>query len=164
MDCKRKNLNRPENPERNIPGWCTVDLFAFNQLTIIFLVWDFFTPTLADGVSLEFEWQQVSSFQDPSPSPGRSQQWWCPLVLFLPSPPVPVPILLWLYQAHQSQLVSSHWHIPQLLQFSSKVKVLISLFSFVQFPLVVCRNGKVHYSADSLFVVDYRLVWSSGRD
>ena len=26
-----------------------------------FTPWDFFTPVLADGLSLEFEWQQVSS-------------------------------------------------------------------------------------------------------
>ena len=28
---------------------------------IILLFWEFFTPALADGFSLEFEWQQVSS-------------------------------------------------------------------------------------------------------
>ena len=31
---------------------------------------------------------------------------WSPLVILFPSPPVPVPILWWLYQEHQLQLVS----------------------------------------------------------
>ena len=36
-------------------------------IIIILLFWEFFTPTLADGFSLEFEWQQVSSsLQDSS--------------------------------------------------------------------------------------------------
>ena len=30
-------------------------------IIIISLLWEFFTPALADGFSLEFEWQQVSS-------------------------------------------------------------------------------------------------------
>ena len=35
--------------------------------------------------------------------------------------------------------------------FSCKVQVFISLFAFFQFYPVFVRNGKVHYSADSLF-------------
>ena len=31
---------------------------------------------------------------------------WYPLVLLFPNPPVPIPILWWLYRAHQLQLVS----------------------------------------------------------
>ena len=30
-------------------------------LKIILLIWEFFTPALTDGFSLEAEWQQVSS-------------------------------------------------------------------------------------------------------
>ena len=34
---------------------------------IILLLWEFFTPASADGLSLEFKWQQVSlSLQDSS--------------------------------------------------------------------------------------------------
>ena len=40
---------------------------------IILLLWKFFTPALADGPSLEFEWQQVfSSLQDSSQYSGWS--------------------------------------------------------------------------------------------
>ena len=44
-------------------------------------------------------------------------------------------------------------------QFSSKVEVLISLFTFFQFYSVVSRDSKVDNFADSLF-----LLRSSGRD
>ena len=41
---------------------------------IIILFWEFFTPALADALSLELEWQQVfSSLQDSSQYSGRSQ-------------------------------------------------------------------------------------------
>ena len=44
------------------------------SLIITFTLSEFFTSTLADGVLLEFEWQQVSSsFQDSSQYSGRSQ-------------------------------------------------------------------------------------------
>ena len=49
-------------------------------------------------------------------------------------------------------------------QFPWKVQVLISLLAFLQFYSVVCRMGKVHNPASSLFFVDYYLVWSSGWD
>ena len=54
-------------------------------------------------------------------------------------------------------------------QFSSKVEVLFSLFTFFQFYSVVYRDGKVDSFADFLtffvvVVVDYCKVWSSGRD
>ena len=39
---------------------CTVFTF-FNLLLVLLLVWGFFTPTFAEGFSLEFEWQQVPS-------------------------------------------------------------------------------------------------------
>ena len=46
---------------------------------------------------------------------------------------------------------------------------IISLFPFLQFYLVVNRNGKVHYSASSpfsffFFFIDYLKVWSSDQD
>ena len=49
-------------------------------------------------------------------------------------------------------------------QFSSKVKVLILLFTFLQIYSVVHRDSKVNNFADSLSFVDYYEVWSSGRD
>ena len=44
-------------------------------ITIIIIPFrEFFTPTLADGLSLESEWQEVSSsLQDSSQYSGRSQ-------------------------------------------------------------------------------------------
>ena len=44
-------------------------------IIIIVTPLEFFTSALADGLSLEFEWQQVSSsFQDSSQYFGHSQQ------------------------------------------------------------------------------------------
>ena len=43
-------------------------------IIIIFIAWEFFTSTLADCLSVEFEWQQVSSsLQDSSQYSDRSQ-------------------------------------------------------------------------------------------
>ena len=47
-------------------------------------------------------------------------------------------------------------------QFSCKVEVLISLFTFFQFYSVVCRDSKVDNFADFFFF--FFEVWSSGRD
>ena len=47
-------------------------------IIIIILRWEIFTPALASGLPLEFEWQQVSSgLQDSSQYSGRSQQCCC---------------------------------------------------------------------------------------
>ena len=46
-------------------------------LLLLFTPFEFFTSVLADGFSLESEWQQVSSgLQDSSQDTGRSQQCW----------------------------------------------------------------------------------------
>ena len=51
--------------------------------------------------SFEWQWQQVSSILlDSFQYSGQS-----PFVLLFPSPPVPLPILRWLYQEHQLRLV-----------------------------------------------------------
>ena len=76
------------------------------------LLFDFFTPVLADVFSLEFEWQQVfSSLHDSSQYSGRSQQ--C-CSLDVPHSSFYFHVLqsflsiLWcLYQEHQLQLVST---------------------------------------------------------
>ena len=47
-------------------------------LLLLFTPLEFLTSVLADGFSLEFEWQQVSSsLQDSSQDSGRSQQCCC---------------------------------------------------------------------------------------
>ena len=48
-------------------------------------------------------------------------------------------------------------------QFSSKVKVLISLFIFFQFYSVVCRDSKVDNLADFLFFFFSLFIIRSGR-
>ena len=49
-------------------------------------------------------------------------------------------------------------------QFSSKVEVLILLFTFLQIYSVIRWDSKVNNFASSLLFVDNYKVWSSGRD
>ena len=78
---------------------------------------------------------------------------WFPHVFLFPGPPIPIPILWWLYRAHQLQLVSPSPSCSIVFQFSSKVLVLIYLFAFFQLYSAVSRNGKVRYSTGSLFLL-----------
>ena len=51
----------------------TISLWANKVLLLLFTPLEFFTSVLADGFSLEFEWQQVSSsLQDSSQDSGHS--------------------------------------------------------------------------------------------
>ena len=51
------------------------DKIAIFQLLLLFTPLEFFTSVLADGFSLEFEWQHVSSsLQNSSQYSGRPQQ------------------------------------------------------------------------------------------
>ena len=53
----------------------TYKLTLLLLLLLSFLLWELFTPVLADSLPQEFEWQQVSSnFQDSSQYSGQSQQ------------------------------------------------------------------------------------------
>ena len=53
---------------------CVLSIFALIWLVLLFTPLEFFTSVLANGFSLEFEWQQVSSsLQDSSQYSGRSQ-------------------------------------------------------------------------------------------
>ena len=54
---------------------------------------------------------------------------------------------------HQSQLVSLSPSCSIVFQFSSKVTVLISPFTFFQFYSVACRDSKVDNFADFLFLL-----------
>ena len=75
-------------------------------IIIIIIIWVLFTPALADGFSLEFKWQQVSSsLQDSSLYSGRSQ-WCCSLdgLHSYSSSPWINPFRL--FQVHQLQVVS----------------------------------------------------------
>ena len=56
---------------RHTTGTCQIIIII---IIIIIIYSEFFTSALADGISLEFEWQQVSSsLQDSSQYSSRSQ-------------------------------------------------------------------------------------------
>ena len=77
---------------------------------------------------------------------------WFPLGRQLPSPPVPLMILLLQCQQHQWQLIHSSLSCSIVFfQFPSKVAGLILLFIFFQFYSVVSRISKVDNFASSLF-------------
>ena len=124
-----------------------------------FYLLEFFTSVLADGLSLEIKWQQVSSsLQDSSqysgcfqyaviwmvstrpPTSKSSRPFNNPLIIV---PKAPITI---------GKIVTFIFH--SFFQFSSKVEVLISLFPFFQFHSVVSRDSKVDNFADFLFLVD----------
>ena len=46
----------------------------------------------------------------------------------------------------------------KFILFSCKVYELISFFAFFQFYPMVSRNGKAHYSADSLIIIIILLI------
>ena len=75
-----------------------------------------------------------------------------PLALRFWSLPFPLPIVFVFFQVHLSQLVSSSFSCSTVF-FSSQARTLyLSPFSFsFNFYSVICWDGKVHYSAGSLF-------------
>ena len=61
--------------------WDSVSLLRLLLLSLLYTLLEFFTSALADGFSLEFEWQQVSSsLQDSSQSSIMLLFGWSPLV------------------------------------------------------------------------------------
>ena len=76
---------------------------------------------------------------------------WSPLVRKLPNPPGPLIILKLQCQKHQSQLVQSSLSCSIVVQFSSKVEVLILPFKFFQFYSMVSQDIKVDNFAISHF-------------
>ena len=86
-----------------------------------------------------------------SPSTSKSSSPFCNPLVTVPNAPITIGII-----------VTCMFH--SFFQFSSKVEVLILLFTFFQFYSVVSRDSKVDYFASSLFVADYYQVWSSDRD
>ena len=120
---------------------------------IILLLWEFFIQVLAECLSLEFECEQVSSnllvffsiladlknsvvctvstrplISKPS-SPVTNP--------YIPSAPITTRIII-TFMFHS-------------FQFSCKVLILITLFTFFKFFSVICWDGEVHYSVGSLF-------------
>ena len=113
----------------------------------------FFSQALADGLSVESEWQQLSSsLQDSSKYSGRFQQ--CCSLDGLHSLSY---FLQYLYHSFGDSTKSTNYkwykrrfYIPPNFQLLIKVLVLIFLFIFFQFYSVVSKENKVHYSASSL--------------
>ena len=77
------NSSRPfNNPLVTVPKASMPIVYMSPPYSIVFSIpeqgptlWEFFTSVLADGLSLKFEWQQVStSLQDYSQYSGRSQK------------------------------------------------------------------------------------------
>ena len=135
-------------------------------LLLLFILLEFFTSVLADGFSLEFEWQQVSSsLQDSSQYSGNAVIW---MVSTRPptsksSRPFNNPLVI-VSKSTNHNWHNRHFNVPQLFQFSIKVEVLILLFTLLQIYSVVRRNSKVDNFSNSLLFVDYYKVWSSGRN
>ena len=123
---------------------------------IFLLIWEFFAPSLADDFPMESEWQQVTpSLQNSTQYSGRSQI--CCSLVGLHSFSY-FDVLQSLYQTFVdcTECTNYNWyhcrfHVPLLFQFSFKALVFIPLFAFLQFYSVVSRNGKILYSAGSLF-------------
>ena len=71
----QKYFNFSQTFKGKLISFTHLKTISASNIIIIFLFWEFFTPALGDGFSLEFEWQQVSSsVQDSSQYPGWSQQ------------------------------------------------------------------------------------------
>ena len=100
---------------------------------------------------MELEWHQFSSSL--LKSPGLFSVFWLILIMLVflfPSPAVPVPILKLLYWAYQLQLLSRSLSCSKFFSFLARSWYLY-FFAFFEYNPVVYRNGKVHYSAGSLF-------------
>ena len=125
---------------------------------IIITPWEFFTSALANGFSLEVEWQQVSSsLQDSSQNSGRSQQ--CCSLDGLHSSTY-FHVLQFLYQSFGDRskstnynLYNYHFHILEFLY--SLVRSMYHLFAFFKFYSVVSWDNKVLNSANSLLFFQY---------
>ena len=132
-------------------GSCIYHLFVRSNY---YYYYYYLLSYLADSLSLESEWQQVS--RTPLSVMAYTRQL-CSLdsLLLFSNFPVSVPLIWWLNRAHQLKLVSPSLSYFNDFLFSSKVYVLIRLFAFLKFYPVVSRNGEVHYSAGFFFVLDY---------
>ena len=114
--------------------------------------WEFFSPALADGFSLEFEWHQVSSsHQDTSQYSDRSEHCCSLYFLYFSSY---IQVLQFTYPSFgdRTKSINYNWYnVPQItFQFPSKIQILLFLKAFFQFYHVVFLDSKIHKSASSL--------------
>ena len=97
---------------------------------LLFTPWEFSTSVLADGFSLEFEWQVCRT---------------CLSILAVFSKAV----ICIVSKSTNHNWHNRHFHDPQLFQFSSKVL----LFTLFRFYSVVSWDSKVDNFANSLFLL-----------
>ena len=140
-------------------------VFQLFLLLLLFTPSEFFTSVLADSLSLDFEWQQVSlSLRDSSQYSGRSQpcgslDGLCCYFLLFPSDYTKRTNYNW---------YNRQFHVPQFFQFPSKIDVLIPLFTFTRFHSLVApghQNQQFYKSSFFFsFLFFFYKIWSSGRD
>ena len=90
---------------------------------------------------------------------------WSPLVLVFSNPSVLVPILWWLYQEHQLQLVSPSLSCSTVF-FNSLASSRYLSFFLLTFNFSLCQPGhqSPQFGKFSFFIVDYYKVWLSNRN
>ena len=123
-----------------------------------FTSWESFESALADGLSLEFKWLQISlSLEDCYQHSARPQQ--CCSIDGLHSTSY-LQVLQSFNQSFDDCTKSTNYswynryfHVPQFFRFNCKVQVLILLLAFFQFYFVVRRDSKVHNYTRSLFLL-----------
>ena len=128
-----------------------IEVFVCNSTSWWLITWVWVTGSLFKSTGLFSVFRPISIML-----------WfgWAQLILLFVRLPVAVPILWWLYQEHQIQLVSSSLSCSTIFQFTSKVHVLIFPF---QFYLEVIRDSKVHNSASSLFLFIFIFLLTISR-
>ena len=145
--------NSENKRERNLKYFhlaCTPQR-SHGIIIIVIIPSEFFTRTLADGLSLESEWEQISTgVQDSSQYSSRSKQRetlngidsssdfqlfqaLSKLLATVPNEPISIGITVTIFHSFLSSLARSK---------------NLSLFDF---PSVVRKDGKVHYNNNNYF-------------
>ena len=125
--------------------------------------WEFLTPTLTDGLSLDFDLQPDSSIRDSFQYSDRSQQ--CCCLNFLPlSSFFQVSKSFYRTFGDYTKSTTYNWyncyfHAAKIFLFPSEAYLLILLFAFIKFYSVVSQDSKVHNQSSSLYFVDHNKVW-----
>ena len=112
--------------------FATLRIFLYQHSLMVF-PW-----SLSYSKNLQVFWTLLSILAVPK----SAVVWMCSTRVLISSFSSPLPILWRLCRVNRLQLVSPS--SSNFFQFSWKVQVLISLFAFLQFYPVVCRNGKAH--------------------
>ena len=119
---------------------------------------EFFKSVSADGFSLEFESQQASKISRTLLSIlvdlNNHEVWMISTCPRISKPSSPFTNILKIVPNVSTTIGITVYGFL----FSSKVYVFISIFNFFYLYSVVCRDGKIHYSAGAFFYYH----WSSG--